>query len=85
MANLSEIQLRTLKEIIEYGRNNMSDDDFHDALKLNNLPVKECYKQIAEWSVPKQCQGCKHICLYPTMPPCTSCKRVERMDRYDPE
>lgn len=52
-----------------------TDSDIEDFCDKHKVAYRDAFHTLAIWCAPECCQGCKHIDLYPSMPPCASCSR----------
>ncbi len=52
-----------------------TDSDIEDFCDRNGVNAGEAFALVARWMAPKCCKGCRHVGLFPSMYPCTSCSR----------
>ena len=82
MKQLTDNMKKEIKNLLNKG---CTDSDIEEFCEENKAPLKQTFRYIAELTAPKQCKGCKHIELVPSMPPCTSCCRIHQKDYFEPE
>ncbi len=56
--------------------------DIEDFCEKEGVSYHVVDRYISNLIVPSECRGCQNASLYPSVPPCTSCKRVERTDNF---
>lgn len=61
-----------------------TDSDIIDFCNEHNANINEAFQIIAEYTVPIECMGCKHIQLFSSMYPCNACSRSKK-DYFEPK
>lgn len=61
----------------------VTDSDIEDFCYENNLSQGEVFHYIAVMMAPEGCKRCKHVDMYSSMPPCTSCCRAHTKDYFE--
>lgn len=79
---MTKEQKDKVHEFYELNKDCMSDDDVVDFCDDNDLPVRETFHLIAEWTVPDCCKGCKYVTYFKSMYPCNMCCRAKK-DFYE--
>ena len=80
VTNLTEEQKKVLNELYERG---CTDSDVYDACVKYEMKERDADLYMSELNAPKQCKGCKHVTMFPSMPPCSSCSRACSKDMYE--
>ena len=80
---ITDVQKHELIKLIN-SKTSITDSDIFDFCCDFNISRRAVFHQLAEWNVPERCRGCKHVDLYPNMPPCSSCCRAHPDDNYTP-
>lgn len=81
--DLTEEEKRKLLAILASQK--ITDSDVEDFCDEHAVSRRTVHHQLAVWRSPKECQGCKHVDMYPNMPPCASCRRSHNRDCFAPE
>ena len=74
--------IQQTKELQKLHNRGCTDSDIEVFCDTYHVRQKEAFHQIAEWSVPVCCKGCKNVEMFSSMPPCTSCCRSKE-DLYE--
>ena len=71
-----------LHQMIAEKKDDLRERDIENFCDKEGVPYNVVDRYMSNLIVPSECRGCQNVNLYPSVPPCTSCKRVERADNF---
>ena len=71
-----------LHQMIDKKSDSLRERDIEDFCKKEDVSYNVVDRYVSNLIVPSECRGCKNVSLYPAVPPCTSCRRVQRVDNF---
>ncbi len=71
-----------LHQMIDEKKDDLRERDIENFCDKEGIPYNVIDRYMSNLIVPPVCRGCENVCLYSSVPPCVSCRRVQRNDNF---